>query len=93
MFKTIHLHQILDLYRSGLIFEGDMVPFMREKDAKVSSALTEMRRNARTKAKLLSEPFVSFSLMKGPFLISTKNLKTQTRSYMDLLFESFNFLC
>ena len=78
MFKTIHLHQILDLYRSGLIFEGDMVPFMREKDAKVSSALTQQRRNACSVAKRMSEPFVSFSLMKGSPLTSTENLKIQT---------------
>ena len=45
-------------------------PFIREKDAKMSSCLTQMRRNARTVAKLLSEPFVSFALMKEVMLPS-----------------------
>ena len=53
------------MFWSGLSFEGDMIPFMREKDAKVSSALTQQRRNACSVAKRMFETFASPSPGKG----------------------------
>ena len=62
---------------SGLKIEGIVISFPGKREAKVSSALTHVRRNTRTVAKLPSETFVSLSPWKDFSLVSMKNLKTQ----------------
>ena len=53
------------IYQSGLKIEDIVIPFSGERETKVSSALTQMRRNARTVAKRMFETFASLSPGKG----------------------------